>query len=41
MPLLALTEEEIGRFLASQRVVRVAFQPVEEGYLVPLGYVWD
>lgn len=35
-----LTDAEIAGFLATQRVVRVAFHDGGELYLVPLGYVW-
>jgi nitroimidazol reductase NimA-like FMN-containing flavoprotein (pyridoxamine 5'-phosphate oxidase superfamily) len=35
-----LSESEIDRVLADERVVRVAFEANGERYLVPLGYAW-
>ena len=36
-----MTPEEMSEFLATQRVVRIAFDANDERYLIPLGYVWQ
>jgi nitroimidazol reductase NimA-like FMN-containing flavoprotein (pyridoxamine 5'-phosphate oxidase superfamily) len=35
-----LSPEATAGFLATQRIVRVAFDAAGERYLIPLGYVW-
>ena len=35
-----LPAEEVSAVLASERVIRVAFDDGEERYLIPLFYVW-
>ncbi len=36
-----MTPVEMSELLASQRVVRIAFDANDERYLIPLGYVWQ
>lgn len=40
MPLIEMSREEIERFLADRRVVRVCFEAEGDRYLIPLGYAW-
>jgi len=35
-----LSQEEIARFLQSERIIRIGMDANGERYLVPLGYVW-
>lgn len=40
MPMREMPTEEIERFLAEQRVLRVCFHAFDQLYLLPLDYVW-
>jgi nitroimidazol reductase NimA-like FMN-containing flavoprotein (pyridoxamine 5'-phosphate oxidase superfamily) len=40
MPVRAMTQEEVERFLVEQRVVRVCAHVRDQLYLIPFGYIW-